>query len=135
MDIKVDNQAIEELVKTHIALAVAQALSNKADYFIQRLVDAAINKPVLDRYNHPIRGPDGKPLTVIDDTLNKMIVLAANEAAQEWVNAQQPEIKKLVRQKLQARNKGLIARIADKLTARMAHGFDVSVFLRCKDDD
>ena len=65
--------------------------------------------------------------------VDEMIRKAAGEAANEWLAEQQPKIKKMVADNLANKSKGLIASIADQLSARMARGFEATVWLKGKE--
>lgn len=132
MEISVDNASVERLVDHHIKQAVAEALSSKTDYLVQQLVEAALTKPVLDSYGRP-KERNGRRVTVVDNAVEKLICEAANEAAAEWLDDQRPQIKKLVRQRLNSQTKGLVAQLADKLTTSLAKDLQCGVWFRSSD--
>lgn len=123
MEIKVDNEAVEQLVQKHIRLAVAEALRGKTDYLVGRLVDEALRKPHKDSYS-------SSKQTIIEKATDDMICAAASEAANEWLAEQKPKIKALVAQKLGSATKGLVASVAEQLTMKLATGFEVNVWFK-----
>lgn len=120
MEIKIDNKSVEQLVTAQIHLAVAEALSKNTPYLIERLVTETLGRK-SDQYPY-------KP--IIESITAKLIHDAAWEAAQEWLAEQKPAIKKLVHQKLSSKTTGLVASIAEQLTAKLAGGLDATVWLK-----
>ena len=129
MELKIDNAAVEAMVKEHIHLAVVQAVSSKSDFFVAQIVKAALEKPVCDSYGHPVRPPK----TLIEHSTEKMIRECADEAAKEWLETQKPKIKELVRKHLDSKSKGLIANVAERLCASF-NDIRVGVWLKGNED-
>lgn len=120
MEIKIDNKSVEQLVQTQIRLAVAESLSKQTPYLVERLVMECLNQ----------KSPNYPYQPVLESMTQKMINEAANEAAQQWLDEQKPIIRKLVFEKLSSKSKGLIAQVADALTAKLGTGLGATVWLK-----
>lgn len=125
MEIKVDNDSIEKLVLKQVRVAVVEALSGKSDYIVERIVDEALKKPAKDRYGCS-RGK-----TIVEQMTDDTVREAATEAANEWLKEQKPKIKALIARKLGAKTKGLVASVAEQMTASFETGFKAKVWFDC----
>lgn len=123
MEIKVDNASVEKIVEGQIKAAVLEALASKRDYVIEQLVKAALEKKA-DCYDRR---------TVVEKVIETAIIDEANAAATEWIAEQRPKIRALVKARLEKGHAELVRSVADQLVAKFATGFDVSVWLKGKD--
>lgn len=129
MDLKIDNDAIEEIVQSRIALAVTEALAKDAPVLIDRLVREALSKKEERRYGpQPAR-------TIIEKLAHEKIVEAAKDAAGEWLEEVKPRVKELVAEKLASKTDGLIASIADQMVASLQSELAIDVRFKCGDGD
>lgn len=121
MEINVDNGSIEKIVEGQIKAAVLEALASKSESVIEHLVTAALSEPDKNSYGRK---------TIVQAEIDKAIVEEANNAAKEWLDAQRPKIRALVKARLEKGTHELVKTIADQLVARFAGGFDVSVWFK-----
>jgi hypothetical protein len=115
----------KEIIDGHIRAALTDALSKHSDTLVRDLVERAMRVPGTDRYGSPSRDK-----TVIDDAIEKAIVNETKAGIEEWVAEQRPKIQAQVRAALTAKGGAMVKKIVDNLGVHLAHGFDISVFLK-----
>ena len=120
-----DEQAVvmkvpDELIQTHIKLAVAQILARDPERLIRACVDSVLAKKDTNNY---------RDKTIIDTMLEKLIVETANASAKEWMEEQGPEIRKAVKARLSKDKAALIQRLCDGFADSCVKNLHVSVSL------
>lgn len=124
MELKIDNAAIEKLVKEHVAASIATVLSKNSDYLIQSLVKSAMEAKSERSYGNK---------SIMDEKIEALIRDEANNAIKEWLDSKRATIKKLVFDACSKKSDGLVATVVENLVASMKN-LRVEVYMSGKDN-
>jgi len=115
----------EDLVKTYIEKAIAEALGKNPEALVQAVVREAMSakRNTYDRK------------TIFQSAIEEMIRQAAKEQFKLWLDTQKDKIKKALQERLAKEGDGFIAKVTDSIVTGLAESFYVSVHLKIEDQD
>jgi len=112
MEVKIDSADVKKIVDTHIALAVAEALSKDTEGLIKEFVHIAVNQKSADHY--------GK--TVLQKALEDMLVEEIKQAIKRWLDINRAKLQDALDEKLR-KDKSLAKRLVDSIIDGTAGDF------------
>ena len=116
--IQIDPKLINELVREHIQVAVAQALSDKKDVLVNQLVHAVLSTKVDEKGTVQSQEYYNKH-TWLDYMIGTELREAVKKTIIETIRGMQPEIEKAVRRD--------VAKSGSSLAKAMMSGFEDSL--------
>jgi len=115
----------EDMVKTYIEKAIAEALGKNPEVLVQAVVKEAMSAK-RNSYDHK---------TIFQSAVEGMIREAAKEQFKLWLETQKDKIKKALQDRLTKEGEGFIAKVVDSIVTGLAESFYVSVYLKIEDQD